>query len=145
MKKSQFTTGEKLSTVLNFPVLSEGTVPMHVLLEVLDGGTTIENIFVPNTKAIAIAPIEDTGEIKTLLERNKKYLPNRLRLRLQQLHSEMSDTVEALNLVQKNTVDVAQAITSEAQKITARIDRREALKTVPFKVNPGILKNEKRF
>jgi hypothetical protein len=137
MKKDRFKIGEKISTVLNWPTLMDGTTPMHVLLEVLEGGTVVEGLFVPNTKAMWIAPIEDQQQIISLLERNGKYVPNRLRLHAYKLHSQIADTFEALNYLQVNTVDVGVEITEESQRIQNLLDQKKALHTTQvWKIQP---------
>lgn len=119
--------GEKISTVLNYPVLMDGTVPMHVLLEVV-GVITLEGAKVPRCKSVGIAPIEDQQKILRLLADNKDFPPNTLRLMMKRLHDEMNDATEALNFFQQNLLlDFDAEITHQAGLHQQAIEKRRAM------------------
>lgn len=119
--------GEKISTVLNYPILMEGTVPMHILLEVVDV-VRIDGQDLPKCVAIGISPIEDQDQILRLLQDNRDFPPNYVRLKLRELQTELSNNTAALDFFNKQLIDVPAAITEKATGYQDDIDKRNKMR-----------------
>ncbi len=123
--------GQKISTVLNWPKLSEQSVPMHILLEVTEV-VMMEGTFVPRCKAIGISPIDDQQQIIRLLNDNSQFPPNRLRLMMKEYHDLLNEATQGLNYFQSNLIEFSPQMTAESAKQVTQYNTKEQMKKSVF-------------